>query len=62
MNQEVVIKIKDNGIGFDPHILEDRKHTGINNVKRRIESLCKGTLKLQTEINKGTEITLTIPL
>lgn len=62
MNQEVVIKIKDDGIGFDPHILEDRKHTGINNVKKRIESLCKGKLNLKTEINKGTEITLTIPL
>ena len=57
------IIIEDNGKGFDTNILTDidNSHIGINNVKERIETMCKGTLFVESIIDKGTKITIHIP-
>lgn len=61
---KIVIIIQDDGIGFNPHILKEdgRTHTGIENVRKRIELQCQGTLTVKSDINIGTTITITIPL
>ncbi len=57
------IRISDDGIGFDPEkpIDDGKTHVGISNVRSRLESMCKGTLEIQSEPGKGTISIIRIP-
>ena len=57
------ILICDNGTGFDPKVLEDksRQHIGIRNVRERVESMCGGTLEIDSRIGEGTTVIIRIP-
>ena len=57
------IIIQDNGCGFDPEkIKEDEApHIGIRNVRERLQSMCGGTLTIDSIIGEGTTVTLAIP-
>ena len=59
-----VICIQDNGQGFDPNEVETDggNHIGIRNVRERIESMCKGTLMIDSQIGIGTTVTIHIPI
>ncbi|MBQ9276518.1 MAG: histidine kinase [Clostridia bacterium] len=57
----IVIVVKDDGVGFDPVKTLDATHVGINNVTNRIRSLLNGTVKIESEIGRGTTATVTIP-
>ena len=57
------IIISDNGIGFDADNVDstDGNHIGIANVRERINTMCNGTLDIDSRIDEGTTITITIP-
>jgi signal transduction histidine kinase len=57
------IEIRDNGVGFDPNrqAAAGVTHIGIANVRDRIERMCGGTMSVQSEVEKGTCVTLQIP-
>ncbi len=57
------IKIIDNGTGFDVKLIrpDGRSHTGIDNVRNRLESTCGGVLKIESTIGVGTISTIEIP-
>ena len=57
------ITIRDNGVGFDVKDEEaaEGSHIGIRNVKDRIEQMCGGKMILQSEVGKGSSVTLLIP-
>ncbi|MCQ2481625.1 MAG: histidine kinase [Clostridia bacterium] len=58
------IEIKDNGVGFDvnsPEKDDGKKHIGIVNTQKRLELICKGELKITSEIDVGTKSVITIP-
>lgn len=71
-NNSTILKFKDNGIGIDLkrnsehifglyqrfHDYPDSKGLGLYLVKSQIESL-GGTISIESEVNKGTEFTLT---
>jgi signal transduction histidine kinase len=60
--QDVNISFKDNGNGFDMNTtLQTKTGIGINNIIYRTEML-NGKPIIHSEINKGTEIILKIPL
>ena len=60
--KDAVITITDNGVGFDvKNAGKSGVHIGIENVRERIEKMCKGTFEVQSVTNKGTTITITIP-
>ncbi len=58
-----IIWVEDNGAGFDPTapLSDDRPHVGIENVTRRLELLCGGTLSIHSRPGAGTVATITIP-
>lgn len=57
------VSITDNGVGFDSSKApdDDRKHIGISNVKYRLEVMCGGSLNIDSEIGKGTTVTVVLP-
>jgi len=58
------IIIEDNGVGFDVKTLtaEGSQHIGIQNVKERIETMCRGTIHIDSKIGTGTTVTIRIPI
>ena len=57
-NAAHIVEISDDGVGFDPNDVKGNDHFGLNNVKYRISSMCKGSLEVKSEINKGTTVTV----
>ena len=57
------IVIEDNGVGFDTALAaqSDDTHIGLRNVRERIETMCGGTVMIESAKNVGTKITITIP-
>ena len=58
-----VIVIEDNGVGFEPESLDQQEgtHIGLQNVRERVESMCHGTLTIESNPEKGTFVTIRIP-
>jgi two-component system, NarL family, sensor histidine kinase UhpB len=57
-NDNIIINVKDDGVGFDTHIKTQRN--GLVNMSRRAEEI-GGVLKIDSIIGSGTSITLSIP-
>ena len=58
-----VIRVSDNGVGFDPNepSCDGRSHIGISNVRSRLEILCRGTLEIVSSRGEGTTAIIRIP-
>ena len=56
-----IIRIADNGVGFDPAEHKDGKHIGIANAKARLMLLCAGTLTVTSQRGQGTVCEIRIP-
>ena len=58
-----VILIQDNGVGFEPDTIEhlEGHHIGIRNVRERVESMCGGSLTIESRPGGGTAVTICIP-
>ncbi|GAB5563025.1 MAG: hypothetical protein Wins2KO_00880 [Winogradskyella sp.] len=52
-NESLVIKVTDNGVGFDKSLVEEG--SGMTNMKKRAEML-QAEFNLKSEIGKGTEL------
>ena len=50
------ILVKDDGTGFDVEgkPKDGRTHVGIENTRKRIETMCEGTYEIESEIGVGT--------
>lgn len=57
---KIILLIKDDGQGFDPQKKSD-KSFGLIGMKERVE-LLEGSIKVSSEINKGTQIFIQIPI
>lgn len=57
-----IVEIIDDGVGFniDEVDFKNNKHIGLNNVKHRITTMCKGDITFESEINKGTKVTVSL--
>lgn len=58
----ILITIADDGAGFDMyHKKEDgRSHIGIDNVKNRLKAQCNGELTIESQLGRGTVVTILI--
>ncbi len=66
VDNDIIISVADDGIGFDTSDEEklrfDRKHGfGLFNIKERLKSY-GGNLTIESKIGKGTEVTIAMPL
>jgi PAS domain S-box-containing protein len=60
----VVLRIRDDGLGFDPAILDhivQRGHLGLKQMRERVENL-GGAFELHSQPGSGTEIHVVLPL
>ena len=57
-----LIKIIDDGIGFDFDKIDfsENKHNGLMNIKYRIEKMLDGEMIIDSKVNEGTTIIVTI--
>ena len=62
-DRSVEIIVEDDGVGFDPagNSDENDPHIALNNIKQRLEMMCKGTLKISPREGGGTSVKITIP-
>lgn len=60
---EYLITVEDDGVGFEvseqPN--DNRSHIGLENVSKRLEVVCNGSCDIDSEIGKGTVVTIHIP-
>jgi signal transduction histidine kinase len=60
-NGQVILSVKDDGIGFDRSALSEEEMMGLRNMEERA-NLLGGTLRLQSRPGQGTQITVQIPI
>ncbi len=57
-----LVIVEDDGVGFETVAEYDQSsHIGIANVRMRLETLCKGSLKIESAVGQGTKVTMEIP-
>ena len=63
INDMIILEVMDDGIGFDVKQMEklDQSHIGLRNVKNRCEMICGGSMKVESEIGKGSSVMLFLP-
>ena len=62
INNQLVLSITDNGIGFDPtRQSNDSPHYGLRNLQRRATDL-QGICQIDTTPGRGTSVSITIPV
>ncbi|NLJ56602.1 MAG: PAS domain S-box protein [Firmicutes bacterium] len=60
-NSAVLIRISDDGVGFDVNVNNVKEHLGIQGMKERV-TLLGGKIKIRSSPGKGTTIDFTVPL
>lgn len=57
------IRVEDDGVGYcsKDRAKDQKTHIGMNNVARRVEGLCGGTVKVLSSFWEGTKVFITIP-
>lgn len=60
--QEYYVCVEDDGVGYDPEqvVNDGQKHIGIDNVRKRLQSLCGGTLDIYSQPGKGCKVQIQI--
>ncbi len=59
--KEIILQIKDDGMGFNTALLKNNQTFGILGIQERVTSL-NGKFDLVSSPGKGTEITIIIPV
>lgn len=60
-NDELVMTVRDNGVGFDVSKAYGAGHYGLQSMRERLSHLC-GRLDISSESERGTTVVATIPL
>ena len=61
-DEDYIVEVLDDGVGFDMNVgYDETKHVGIKNIRGRIETMCGGSLTIESEIGSGTKATIRIP-
>lgn len=64
-SKRYIIEVHDNGVGMDltkpPEHRDNRSHIGLDNVRKRMESMCNGELLFNSTPNIGTTVYMSVP-
>ena len=60
-NEKYFIVVEDDGVGFDVDKVIGETHLGFKNSRERLSHFVNGNLVVESEINKGTKVTVIIP-
>ena len=62
-DNDFIVMVSDNGVGYDiTQVLDDgRSHVGITNIKKRLKTMLGASVKTNSVIGEGTQVTITIP-
>lgn len=57
----LLMTISDDGIGFDPQTLNGNKHFGLDIIRERVDKV-NGRVDIQSSVNSGTTIAIRVPI
>ena len=60
-DSKIFIIVEDDGVGFDVNKVIGNTHLGFKNSRERLRHFVDGDLVIESEINKGTKVTIIIP-
>ena len=60
-NRELLIRIEDDGVGFDKKLISEKDGLGINQIDARIHMM-KGHFKIDSSLNNGARIAIELPI
>ena len=60
-DNKIFIIVEDDGVGFDVNKVIGNTHLGFKNSRERLRHFVDGDLVIESEINKGTKVTIIIP-
>ena len=60
-DDEIVLEIRDDGVGFDPESSIDRQGLGLASMKERAR-LVGGELRVESAKGKGTRVVVRVPV
>ncbi len=60
-NNDIIITVEDDGVGFDMKELKKDKSIGLKNIAFRLEYMLNGKMEIESKVNEGTKVTITIP-
>jgi signal transduction histidine kinase len=58
---KLALTIKDNGIGFNPNLVDNSKHFGLGIVQERLAAI-NGIIEISSSANSGTSVRIGVPL
>jgi signal transduction histidine kinase len=61
VNDSVILTISDDGKGFDPNLVENKKSLGLLGMKERTQ-LMNGVYEIDSSPGSGTEVRVKIPI
>jgi two-component system, NarL family, sensor kinase len=61
LSQNIRIIVEDDGKGFDPETIEERKGAGIHNIRSRVHNL-SGEIQYDSQLDRGTIVNIDIPI
>ena len=59
--ENILIEIQDDGVGFHAEELNKSKSVGLSNVRFRLKNMVNGTMKIDSTPGVGTTVTIAIP-
>jgi len=59
-DNEVIITVTDDGVGFDTDRKRDSRCVGIENVRSRLTKMCEGSLDIKSKPGDGTVAVITL--
>ena len=59
--ENIIIRIQDDGVGFDTKAMSDKSAVGLSNVRFRLKYFMEGKMEIESKLGKGTTVTISIP-